>query len=519
MYLVLIAFLFISNLLKKCIQLPYNLLHCLIESLKNIDNNKNDYICVHDKKYLLDIDINDDISKMNLNTLELFIYHVVKFQMEQKGILLDDKKYHITFILEYNPMKKLNTQYDEYAKLYTNKFIYPIISSVTFFEEQKNPFLFTFLDFDNYKYKIYENQNYCAFVFPKKYQTIQFNGSKYFGETVIFEENIITKNPRLIINVFEDLPEKVEIYNNKLEKNKIRSDLVFNNENVVDLIISQEKVIGNTSEIIIDRNDTMGDLFFNELFYSNKIIRQNILQEIFENMNQYKSKDNPIEINESNNNVISTKITYNKIEQVKTYEALIKKYNLALITDIYEVYKNMELSKTNRYAKQIVMNDIMNKAYCEWLIGEFERFIKTENTSLKHDNNYIFTNLSSLNHLVRPTLCLLSNVFDKLNIMNSSVNLCYDINEIFIIKYFDNTDFKTNAKDKESFKKKSDINVIILLNQNSVDYSGFFFEKNNKCCNLNVGEALIFNNSNSHNDIEIKNGEIHVLYISLSLHP
>lgn len=518
MNIVLVVFLFISNLLKNCIQIPYHLLYFVIEYFNKMNNK--DYTCVYDKKYLLDMDTNDMNNRnIKYNTLELFIYNLVKFQMEKKGILDDDKKYYITFILEYNPMKKLNIQYDEYAKVYTNKFMYPILSSVTFFEEQKNPFLFTFLDFDNYKYKIYENQNYCAFVFPKKFQTIQFDGSKYFGETVVFEENSTTKNPRLIINVFEDLPEKVEIYNNKLEKNKIRSDLVFNNENVVDLIISQENVIGNTSEIIIDRNDTMGDLFFNELFYSNELTRQNILQDIFENMNQYKSKDNPIEINESNNNIISTKITYNKIEQVKTYEALIKKFNVALITDVYEVHKNMELSKTNRYAKQIVINDIMNKAYCEWLIGEFERSVKTANTSLIYDKNYIFTNLSSLNHLVRPTLCLLTSLFDKLNVINSSVNLSYNINEIFIIKYCNNTDLKTDVKDGESFKKKSDINIVILLNQNSMDYSGFFFEKNNKCFHLNIGEALIFNNSNSYNDIEIKDGEIYILYISLSLRP
>lgn len=517
MNIVLVVFSFISNLLKNCIQIPCHLLYFVIEHFNKMNNK--DYVCVYDKKYLLEMD-NEHMNNRNVkcNTLELFIYNLVKFQMEQKGISLDDKKYYITFVLEYNPIKKLNIQYDEHAKVYTNKFTYPILSSVTFFEEQKNPFLFTFLDFDNYRYKIYENQNYCAFVFPKKFQTIQFDGSKYFGETVVFEENRKT-NPRLVVNVFEELPEKVEIYDNKSEEKRIRSDLVFNNENVVDLIISQEKVIGNTHEIIIDRNDTMGDLFFNELFYSNQIIRQNILQEIFENMNQYKSKDNLVEINESNNNIISTKITYNKIEQVKTHEALIKKYNVALITDIYEVYKNVELSKTNRYAKQIVMNDIMNKAYCQWLTGEFERFIETANTSSRHDKNHIFTNLSSLNHTVRPTLCLLSTVFDKLNIMNSSVNLCYNINDIFIIKYFDNIDFKTDVKDRESFKKKSDINVIILLNQNSVDYSGFFFEKNNKCCHLNIGEALVFNNSNYHNDIEIKDGEMHVLCVSLSLRP
>jgi hypothetical protein len=137
-----------------------------------------------------------------------------------------------------------------------------------------------------------------------------------------------------------------------------------------------------------------------------------------------------------------------------------------------------------------------------------------------------------------PTVSSLSTVFDQINVLNSSININYNIVEIFILNYYTNEivdisqKFKSTEPDPTLLYKtppnitpipddindqKCDLKIVLMLDDiDSYDSNAFYFERNNKTYSLNKGDALVLNSKYTYNDIKLKNGEMCMLLLCVT---
>ena len=126
------------------------------------------------KKYLLNTE------KLKFNLIEKIVYELSEFHLKQlnlKQINLKQENVFIEFFIEDLVKTKMDINYD---KKITDQFISPIISTITYLNNNNIPDILTDIDIETYKFKNIENKNSLGFSFPRFLKHISFEGGKFF---------------------------------------------------------------------------------------------------------------------------------------------------------------------------------------------------------------------------------------------------------------------------------------------------------------------------------------------------
>ena len=121
-----------------------------------------------------------DTNKGSFNLFEKLIYDIAMFHFKRLNIEFDCSKHFIEYwTIDRNSQKfNLHVDCDESSRLTNNNQYFPILSTVTYFNEVSNPTLITNITQKN-KHVILKKREYF-FSFPKILKHISFNGGKYF---------------------------------------------------------------------------------------------------------------------------------------------------------------------------------------------------------------------------------------------------------------------------------------------------------------------------------------------------
>jgi hypothetical protein len=110
---------------------------------------------------------------------------------------------------------------DEYLKKTTGTYIHPILSSVTYFNDNDCPTIITPVDYDLYKYKDFGKLNNIIVSFPRVGKHITFDSKYYHGISNIFSDGDTSSKPRymLAINLWDRRPQCVDWYSTNCKDN------------------------------------------------------------------------------------------------------------------------------------------------------------------------------------------------------------------------------------------------------------------------------------------------------------
>lgn len=368
-----------------------------------------------------------DLSKPDGDALETFVKQVAEYQFKQLGKILDCNNCFVEFWWKsVADITSLHVDCDEYLKKTENKFIYPLLSCVSYFNDlQCYPTLLTNVDVEKYMFKEFDEESMMTLIYPKKHRQITFNGSLYHGVL----NDCVTSCSRVIlaINLWDKPPTNVEYY---------KSTCKSSNFGVT--ITPVETPCAK--KIYLPKTTFNADLF--EKFLYRKCLKLDLP-------------------NLENKDILVI---------CKEDEAII---NNAVVTKLKQVYvdiKNVN-SCNNRFYQRFIKHGQFTPDICDWIVFEAE---KHGNWTTKRHDKYPTTDLPAhllpgvFNYLLFALNNIISFIKKSYQIEDSDVN----VKDLFIVKY------ETTKQNLLKFHKdRSLISFNIALNgMNEYEGGGTCFE-------------------------------------------
>jgi hypothetical protein len=365
----------------------------LIEEINNYANIIND-------TRLLNKNTNE-----KLNILEKFVYDVSLKHLRDSNLNIDNENIYIEFWCKNKfDTNAFHVDCDEFEKL-NGIYYYPLLSCVTYFNENSNPTIITNIDMETYIYKNFEYQKNLFISFPKILKQITFDGKFFHGSGII--DDINSERIILAINIWERKPTNINYYisnntNNIFQKNGCEYTVIEKKNDIIML---------NNKEKIKNYN------FFNELLYNNSKSSLKFLSEL---ITPYKLKDNFIFL-------INQNISYN---QKKTTD-----YDI--IKEINDMYNRTDT--LNRFYQRHILTNFYAKETCKWIINESEKYANNNGGwTKKRHHNYPTTDLpvekiKNIFDFCLESFVTLNDNIIKLYSLPSYVKL--NIIDLFIVKY------------------------------------------------------------------------------------
>jgi uncharacterized protein YueI len=405
------------------------------------------------------------LSKRNNITIwEKYIYDIVLFHLREKNISCDCNKYTIEFSFQTD-ISKFSIELDKTTKKY------PLISIISFLNNDSEAILFTDIDLDQYKYKEIEDNKKLFISFAKMNNHICFDGSKYYGS--LREENEQT-SLYLKINVWDKLFIIDEFVSNDLSDN-------FNSDDMLYIPIKNENM---TTE------KTYENKLLESLFYEKK--RKMVLNKTVKNN---KEKDYIIIENKNTKyiDIITVKERYGEIAE-----------------DIFPfLNENIELLETNIFYNNKIILNALPKEVCYWLINESELSNKWIESPYHNYDEYL--NVENLPAISSFLLFISHFWLDNIRDMYKIKNLDFIIKELFIAK---------NKKNMNKPKKNTNDEFLVLtiqLNDTKDFINGEIeFDEQTKYI-IQQGDMLIHAGKRPRTEGYIEDGEkiMLILYIDI----
>jgi hypothetical protein len=425
-----------------------------IWNITNFTLDKN----ITDIHYLLN---NSNIN--NYDNIEKYVHDISLFHMKDNFIDFDKNTHNIEFSIETDN----NTFKVDYNK--KNK-SYPLFSIITFLDENCNPIILTYIDMESYKYKEIADENQFLCFKPMKHTQIVFDSSKYYGFYKMNEYN----GRILKINIWDIQLENIPIY--------VSNAVCYNNCNEIGIELLQNNICYETVDY-----KNMINLFLYEDF-TNIYILDNIIKKYADN--------SIITINNTNKNYVD--INYLK-----------EKYN-DIADEIYPfVNKNNDIYiENNRFCKNKIVQNILSKDVCYWIINECENFEWGESNYINY-NNYI--NIEKIPSILNFLLFVSNFWLIEIKKLYNCENIKLNIYDIFVSKY--TKEMIDNTKNIDN----SFLTLTIYLN-NSTDYkNGEIIFENNEKIMINQGDMLIYNGKQLRTKGNVSDGVKYVLVLMIEI--
>ena len=144
-----------------------------------------------------------NLNKIKYSLFEKFIYDTACFHFKRLNIEMNENYYVEFWCKNKFETQDLHLDCDESEKKQKYNYIYPLLSCVTYFNDNESPTVITNINLDNYKYKEFENQTEIFFSFPKSNKQITFNGKYYHGACNLNEIQEEKKRYIIAINLWD----------------------------------------------------------------------------------------------------------------------------------------------------------------------------------------------------------------------------------------------------------------------------------------------------------------------------
>lgn len=431
-----------------------------IENLIINNHIKEDFI---NTKYLLDKSNID-----NYDVIEKTIYDIASFHMKDKNI--DFTSSNVDFSIE-TVSDKFNIDYNKKTKKY------PLFSIITFLEDKMNPMIFTKIDLESYKYKEFTDENTFLYFKPSCFSQIVFDSSKYYG-SYKFDDKANRKI--LKINVWDFENNEIPIYvSNDVNKQDYNSIIFRPNHN------------DNYSETLVYRNVIFLFLYeeFNKIPQLDHIITKNNDKSIIIIKNTDKEYYNMLFLEE------------NFGELAKDIYVFINN-NVDYLIDI----------ENNRFYRNKIIQNILSKDVCYWIINECEKNDKWDTSVYKNYDNYL--NVEKMPSIFN-FLLFTSNfwLMDIKKIFNCE-KINFNIKDVFISKYSKETTIDQTQNSDGSF-----LTFNIFLNDD-VDYTDgeiFFSDSSDENVKIKQGDMLVYNGKKLRTKGSVTNGVKYVLVFMIEM--
>jgi hypothetical protein len=438
-----------------------------------------------------------DLNKESYSLFEKFVYDTALHHFKRLNIDITkpDNEYYVEFWSKNKfETNKLHLDCDEYEKKTNFNYIYPIMSCLTYFNENPSPTIITNIDLDSYKYKEFENQTTIVLSMPKTNKQITFDGKYYHGSTCIMP---IKNDDRYIIaiNLWNKKPKNVEYFTNKNEESK----QMYKKEEQIFTIEKQEDKITtiNVTKSVINYD------FFQDILYNNKTDLCYRFNKLIENVSEDVSEN----VNEPNT---TFKIVLDTTIEKKELDSKLKNKYGDVMDDINEIMNETIKLKYNRFLQRFCYNKIYTPDMCKFIINECEKYaVNNGGWTLKRHDNYPTTDLP-----VEKIQSIFGLVLETMNAVSSKVKKSYCLNEnfkinikdLFVVKYKDNAQNHLELHCDGSFLSFN----ILLSDKNDFEGGGTYFD-DGLTAHLEQGDILIHSSRIKHAGLPVTKGTRYLL--------
>jgi len=419
---------------------------------------------------------NIDINELSINQKYIFnsssetnigktIYDICQFHMTSKNIVYNSDIHSI----EAEIIKANNAFQIDYNRKLKNC---PLFTILTFLSDDEN-LCITDIDLESYKYKEIKDENIFACFKASKNSQIVFDSSKYYGFYNSLGSKVL----------------KINIWDNKIESNS--------NLQTIQESISQQY----ESPIIIQLKtpDIMESLIYKNII--NTFLYEEIQSNIFINNILAKYEENSlIYIDNKSAKYIDIPYLQEKYGEVASDMYPFVNTNIDAIID----------KETNRFYRNKIIQNILSKDVCYWIINEFEK-LEWGVSKYQNYNTYINVeqNMAVLNFLLFISNFWLMELTKSYNCETIKLN----ITEMFVSKY---------TKEKIVEDKHVDGNFIIFniyLNSN-IDYKdGEILFENDERIAIQQGDLLLYNGKRMRTNGAVSDGVKYVLVLMVEIIP
>ena len=428
-----------------------------------------------------------DLQKPLLSAYEKFVYDSALYHFKRLNIDINNlNNYYVEFWCKNKfETHRLHVDCDEYEKMTKLNYIHPLLSCVTYFNDNNCPTIITNIDVDTYKYKEFENQTELFLSIPKCNKQLTFNGKYYHGSALL--DNLFKNDNRYIIaiNLWDRKPSNVDYYISETDANNILKEEQY---------IQIEKEIDFTNIINVCKK-TINYNLFEDILYNGNEKAINIFNEYIKFDNSEKScykfvLDSTIERKEIN---VKLKNKYGDI-----------------IDDINEIMDEKANLKYNRFLQRFHYTKVYTPDICRYIINESEKYAANNGGwTTKRHNNYPTTDLP-----VERILSIFGLILETLHTIVKKVkksygltdNITVNIHDLFVVKYKDNEQNYLDMHHDGSF-----LSFNILLSDNADFEGGGTYFDDGLTAYLEQGDILIHSSRIKHAGLPITKGTRYLL--------
>ena len=471
----------------------------------NYDEQIISCIKMYEKKQLFLL----DTQKPSFDLMEKIVYDIAMFHFDKINIKFDPNEHFIEFWFKNSIFKKcenytnnINSFHydcDENEKKINNKQFKPLMSCVSYFNDNDFPLLITEIDLEEYKFKKFENKNNIQIICPKTNKQITFDGTKYHGVVDIFNTLNETDNDTnferymLAINLWNKKPLNIEYYENSSE-----TENTFSKEDKI-VTIEKNNVIKELS-LELDKNILNFD-FYEKMLYDTKNFT--IPQEISDLVKYEMDK----------NQLSNFKITYKTPEKSLTEKENIF-YKMVQDINIINTFDKNKPEQTdilyNRFIQRFIYNKIFSKNVCDWIIFESEKYAKNNGgwTTRRHEN-YPTTDIpiEKIPDVFSFVLNSFNDIFNKIKKSYCfTEEVLFNIKDLFIVKYDEATQNKLDLHQDGSF-----LSVNILLSDTKDFEGGGTYFNDGLTSFLEQGDLLVHSGKVEHSGLTVTKGTRYIM--------
>ena len=437
-----------------------------------------------------------NLSKTDGYTLfEKFVYDVALFHFKQLNIDIDididivgECEYYVEFWCKNKfDTHRLHVDCDEYQKKHNLKYIHPLLSCVTYLNDNPCPTIITNIDMETYKYKEFEKHTELFLSLPKCNKQITFDGKYFHGSTLLSDNDKEESRYIIAVNLWDKKPTNIEYYCPNSVTNP-----VFVKE---DQTISIEKASESDNIKVIN--------------VCKKTINYNLYEDILYTGNEkacYQFKDliKNIEDDTAYKFVLDTTIEKKQMDM-----QLKNKYG-DIMDDINEIMNEKTQLKYNRFLQRFHYTKVYTPDICKFIVNESERYAANNGGwTIKRHDNYPTTDLP-----VEKIQSIFGLVLETMNTVVKKVKKSFglhdemiiNIHDLFVVKYKDSGQNYLDMHHDGSFLSFN----ILLSDTNDFEGGGTYFD-DGLTAYLEQGDILIHSSRIKHAGVPITKGTRYLL--------
>jgi hypothetical protein len=437
-----------------------------------------------------------DLSKKKYSLFEKFVYDVALFHFKQLNIDITsgESDYYVEFWCKNKfDTHRLHVDCDEYKKKQGLKFIHPLLSCVTYLNDNPCPTIITNIDMEMYKYKEFENQKELFLSMPKCNKQIIFDGKYFHGSTLLSDNDKEESRYIIAINLWDKRPTNVEYYisNTNIDTNL---DVIFVKE---DQCVSIEKTSESDNIKVINVcKKTINYNLYEDILYTGDEKACYIFKELIKNIEEDDKTAYKF--------VLDTTIEKKQIDM-----QLKNKYG-DIMDDINEIMNENNKLKYNRFLQRFHYTKIYTPDICHFIINESERYAeKNGGWTTKRHHNYPTTDLpvekiASIFGLVLQTMKTVVTKVKKSFGLHDDIII--NIQDLFVVKYKDSGQNYLDMHHDGSFLSFN----ILLSDKTEFEGGGTYFD-DGLTAYLEQGDILIHSSRIKHAGLPITKGTRYLL--------